>query len=109
MRLFENSVIETDVVLNEISELLKNGVHYSDIAVTCVDNDTAGLLLAKAAMRNIPINFRKGKPLSEYPAGRLPELLRACRNGRLRYRDHEKPAFVPCLYLEGFTDRFSPY
>ena len=81
LRLFENSVIETDVVLNEISELLKNGVHYSDIAVTCVDNDTAGLLLAKAAMRNIPMNFRKGKPLSEYPAGRLPELLRACRMG----------------------------
>ena len=79
LRLFENSVIETDAVLNEISTLLHGGMHYSDIAVTCADNQGAEQLLSKARLRGIPLNYRSGKTLGEYPAGRLAELIRACR------------------------------
>ena len=80
IRLFENSVVETDTVINEITELLNSGTVFQDIAVTAADENTAELFLSKAALRGLPVNYRSGKPLSGYPAGRLPELLRACRN-----------------------------
>ena len=79
-RLFENSAVETDSVLNEITSLLAEGSEASDITVTVADDSTAELFLAGARLRGLPINYRKGKPLAAYPAGRLPELLRACRN-----------------------------
>ncbi|MDC7226469.1 MAG: PD-(D/E)XK nuclease family protein [Spirochaetales bacterium] len=78
IRQFENSVIETDTVLNEISSLLSSGVHHSAIAVTAADESTAELLMSKAGLREIPVNRSSGKPLSEYPAGRLPGLIRSC-------------------------------
>ncbi len=80
LRLFENTVIETDIVLNEIEDLLLCGTDYSDIAVTCADPAAVDILLSAARLRGIPLRHRSGKTLAEYPAGRLPELLRACRN-----------------------------
>ena len=79
LRQFDNSVIETDTVLNEIAALLDAGIHHSEIAVTAADDETADLLLARARLRGIRLIRRSGKPLGEYPAGRLPSLLRGCR------------------------------
>jgi len=80
IKLYENSVIETDTVLSEIASLLAEGTAHTGIAVTVADDKTAELLLSKARLRGIPLNYRSGSPLSDYPAGRLPELIRACRS-----------------------------
>ncbi len=77
--MFENSVAEVDAVLSEAAELLASGCGQSDIAVTSADESVTQILLSRARTRGIPLNCRSGKPLSEHPAGRLPELVRACR------------------------------
>ena len=81
LKQYENSVIETDEVLKRISSLLKSGESFSEIAVTVSDDETADLFISKAKLLDLKMNLRGGKPLSEYPAGRLPGLLRACKIG----------------------------
>ncbi len=78
LRVFENTAIESDVILDEISDLLKAGVEAYDIVVTAADQSIAENLCFKAQLRGIPLNTRSGKPLAEYPAGRLPEFIRSC-------------------------------
>lgn len=78
-RQFDNSVIEVDTVLSEISDLFDAGVSNSMIAVTAADDETADILRQKAVLCGIPLNYRSGRPLADYPAGRLPELIRNCR------------------------------
>jgi RecB family exonuclease len=77
--LFENSVIETDELLSSISSLLESGTPPSDIVISSADEQASALLLAKARLRGLPVISRQGQPLSDYPAGRLPELIRECR------------------------------
>ncbi|MDC7124492.1 MAG: PD-(D/E)XK nuclease family protein [Spirochaetales bacterium] len=79
LRVFENSVIEANAVVTEIKALLKSGTNASSITVTCADDTLARLILSEAKLDDVPISYRKGKSLSEYPAGRLPSLLSECR------------------------------
>ena len=78
IRQFENSVIEADRVLLEITRALDSGIGFSDIAVTCADEETAELLREGALLKGLPLNFRSGKTLADYPAGKLPVFIRSC-------------------------------
>lgn len=77
--LYENSVIETDEILCRTASLLESGVSPSSIVISSADEQISALLSAKAELRGLPISSRQGMPLSDYPAGRLPELIRECR------------------------------
>ncbi|MBI9107721.1 MAG: PD-(D/E)XK nuclease family protein [Spirochaetales bacterium] len=79
LRLFENTVVETDAVLNRISDLLQGGTGAGSIVITSADEQASSLIISKARLRGIPIASRQGSPLADYPAGRLPELIRECR------------------------------
>lgn len=80
IKVFENSLIEVDSVLNDIAMLIKNGTPPYKVLITSPDDETIKLLLSKAKLRGLPVINRSGKPISEYPAGRLPLLLLECQN-----------------------------
>jgi RecB family exonuclease len=70
--LFENSRSELTWLLGRIESLLDRGVKPWEIAVTLTrDEDWEAELLRGARLRGIPLDIRGGRPLSEYPAGRL--------------------------------------
>lgn len=69
---FENARQELDYIIASVDRLLDEGVHPGDIALTLPDFDAWMPYLAEEAqIRDIPIDFRAGRTLSEYPAGRL--------------------------------------
>jgi RecB family exonuclease len=69
---FENARQELDYIIAAVDRLLEGGVHPGDIALTLPDFDAWMPYLAEEAqIRDIPIDFRAGRTLSEYPAGRL--------------------------------------
>ena len=77
--LYENSAIEADSLLNRLADLIAAGAGPSSIVVSSADENVTAILFSKAALRGISLQPRSGRPLSEYPAGRLPSLVRECR------------------------------
>ncbi len=72
LRRFENSVQEIQAALSQIETLLDEGVAQSEIAVTvCEDDRFLTELFSRAAAREIPLQARYGRPLTEHPGGRL--------------------------------------
>jgi len=78
-RFFENSVVEADSVLGRISALLQEGADAGSIIISSADEQSSTLLLSKARLYGLPIASRQGRPLADFPAGRLPQLIRECR------------------------------
>ncbi|WP_455382315.1 PD-(D/E)XK nuclease family protein [Salinispira pacifica] len=80
---YANSVQETNALLDSIESLLEDGVHPRRIVVTlAAAAEYRPMLEREAALRSIPLVFRAGRPLSEYPPGRfLAELGRARARG----------------------------
>ncbi len=69
---FENSVQEIQAALSQIETLLDDEVAQSEIAVTvCEDDRYLTELFSRAAAREIPLQARYGRPLTEHPGGRL--------------------------------------
>lgn len=72
MRRFPDARRECAWVVSGIHRLLMNGSHPGDIAVTLSDYEGwQPVLEEEAAVRDIPLDFRSGKMLTEYAAGRL--------------------------------------
>ncbi|MFW5715117.1 MAG: PD-(D/E)XK nuclease family protein [bacterium] len=69
---FENARQELDYLVSKLDNLLEDGVHPADIAVTLPEFDEwMPYLSEEAEIRNVPLDFRSGRTLAEYPAGRL--------------------------------------
>ena len=69
---FENARQELEHLTSSLHQLLERGAHPADIAVTLPDYDAWWPYLAEEAeLRDIPLDFRSGRTLAEYPAGRL--------------------------------------
>ncbi len=63
---------ELEYVISSLNKLLDRGVHPGDIAISLPEYEAwAPYLAEEAEIRNIPLDFRSGRTLSEYPAGRL--------------------------------------
>ena len=69
---FENARQELDYLVSSVDSLLDAGVHPAEIAITLPEfDDWMPYLSEEAEIRDIPIDFRSGRTLAEYPAGRL--------------------------------------
>ncbi len=69
---FENSRVEVVNTVGRIEALLAEGIPAEDIVVTLCDYEgMAQDLAAEARLRGLPIHFRSGKRLSDYPVSRL--------------------------------------
>jgi len=67
-----SSTKELKDMLSKIGLLIDKGVKVQDIAITLPDmNGWREPLEAEAALRSVPLDFRQGKSLSEYPGGKL--------------------------------------
>ncbi len=76
---FPNAVQELRALCVDLAELLDRGMRADEIAVTAADLPRwEPHLRAEAALRGLPLDFRQGRPLSEYPAGRLFAAIGAC-------------------------------
>ncbi len=72
MRRFPDARQECAWIVSGIHGLLMNGTHPGDIAVTLPDYEGwQPILEEEAEIRDVPIDFRSGKMLTEYAAGRL--------------------------------------
>ncbi|MFI3257628.1 MAG: PD-(D/E)XK nuclease family protein [Spirochaetales bacterium] len=62
------------------------GLHWSDIALSIPDIETAEpYILREFSLYNIPVHFRSAKNLTEYPAGRLFSLIQSCYNEKFSF------------------------
>ncbi len=72
LREYANSVQETRALLDQVEKLLDEGTHPSSIVITLpAAADYQAFLAREALLRRIPLMFRAGKTLSDYPAGRF--------------------------------------
>ncbi|MFP4613075.1 MAG: PD-(D/E)XK nuclease family protein [Spirochaetaceae bacterium] len=78
VREYETARAEIRDASAELERLLEEGVAASDIAVTICGEDAYRSYFTEACRRReIPVSFRAGAPLTDYPAGRFFENLRA--------------------------------
>ena len=76
---YHSSTIELKTLLARIGLLIDKGVRVQDIAITLPDMKGWRVPLeAEAALRSIPLDFRQGKSLSEYPGGKLFQIILGC-------------------------------
>jgi len=76
---FAASTVELKSLLGKIGFLIDSGVRVQDIAITLPDMDGWRVYLnAEAELRSVPLDFRQGKNLSEYPGGRLFRDILSC-------------------------------
>lgn len=76
---FGSSTLELKFLLGEIGSLMDEGVRVQDIAITLPEMKNWRFELeAEAGLRSIPLDFRQGKNLSEYPGARLFQNLLNC-------------------------------
>jgi RecB family exonuclease len=69
---FSSSTLELKFLLGKIGSLMDKGIRVQDIAITLPNMDNWRLdLESEANLRSIPLDFRQGKTLSEYPGARL--------------------------------------
>ena len=72
LREYENSVQETRALLDLVEQLLDEGAQPGSIVITLLAAADYQMFLAREALlRRIPLAFRAGKTLSDYPAGRF--------------------------------------
>lgn len=76
---YHSSAIELKSLLGSIGSLLDKDVRVQDIAITLPDmNGWRVNLEAEASLRSIPLDFRQGKNLSDYPGGKLFKIILNC-------------------------------
>ena len=76
---FPTAIQELRALCLDLADLLDRGERAEEIAVTAADLPRwEPYLRAEAALRGLPLDFRQGRPLSEYPAGRLFTAVGAC-------------------------------
>ncbi|MCF6335300.1 MAG: PD-(D/E)XK nuclease family protein, partial [Spirochaetales bacterium] len=76
---FASSPLELKSLLGKIGSLLDSGVRSQDIAITLPDMDGWRVNLeSEAGLRSIPLDFRQGKSLTEYPGARIFKDLLSC-------------------------------
>lgn len=76
---FNSSTLELKWMLGKVGSLLDSGVRVQDIAISLPDmNGWRVDLEAEATLRSIPLDFRHGKNLSEYPGGKLFRTILSC-------------------------------
>ncbi|HDQ14002.1 MAG TPA: PD-(D/E)XK nuclease family protein [Sediminispirochaeta sp.] len=69
---FGNARLELNWLIRELHRLLEEGVHPSRIALSLPDYEAwRPYLEEEARIRDIPLDFRAGRVLGDYPAGRL--------------------------------------
>ena len=69
---FRDARQELHYLVTRLHGLLEEGIHPADIAVTLPDYEGwQARLEEEAVIRDIPLDFRAGRMLSEYPAGAL--------------------------------------
>ena len=79
MKHFSSSTLELKFLLGQIGSLLDKGIKVQDIAITLPDMEGWQTeLKSEAGLRSIPLDFRQGKSLSEYPGARLFKDLLSC-------------------------------
>lgn len=78
-RVFENSRIETKYIVNRIMRILSRGeAEPQEIWITLADESIASELTTLARLSGLPLEFKKGRPLSEYMPVRLFDGIREC-------------------------------
>jgi len=76
---YRSSTIELKSLLSNVGSLMDKGVSVQDIAITLPDmNGWRVNLEAEASLRSIPLDFRQGKSLSEYPGGKVFKIILGC-------------------------------
>jgi len=75
---FGNVKKEIRWVVNKLRGLLDGGVRPQQIAITVSEEEVLNLLEAQCSLYGIPLDIRKGRSLTQYPAGRLFPSLSAC-------------------------------
>ena len=76
---FENTLAEVRWLLQDIGGRIESGLDVEDIAVTVPDLGTwEDLILSEARIVGIPMTVRQGRPLLDYPVGRLWKGVRDC-------------------------------
>jgi hypothetical protein len=76
---YNSSTAELKSLLGKIGLLMDKGVRVQDIAITLPDMKGWRVPLeAEASLRSIPLDFRQGKSLSEYPGGKLFQIILGC-------------------------------
>jgi len=76
---FSTSTVEIKWLLRRIGDLLDSGVPPDDIAVTLPDMEGWRYKLeSMAALRDIPLSFKQGKAVSDYPGAHFFRLLSDC-------------------------------
>ncbi len=79
IKFFSSSVLELKWLLGEVGALLDRGVKVQDIAITLPEMDSWRIdLKAEALLRSIPLDFRQGMRLSEYPGGKMFGIIINC-------------------------------
>lgn len=78
---FDSALQEIRALCVDLGELLDGGVPVEEIAVTVPDlKGWAPHLTAEAASRGLPLDFREGRPLADYPACRLFAAIASCES-----------------------------
>jgi RecB family exonuclease len=74
---YDNAAEELTGLLDRVERLLEEGIAPQEIAITLPDFDGwRGRLEEAAAIRDLPLSFRSGRPLAELAAGRFFRRLR---------------------------------
>jgi hypothetical protein len=93
--LFDGKLVRTASAVEEIrlvarfavSLIEDAGLSPSDIAVSCPPSPTTRSAWPwNSASGDVPVDLRKGRPITEHPAGRLFSALASCRSTRWSYR-----------------------
>ncbi len=79
LRVFPNSRMESEYLLGRIAALLASGVDPAEIAVTACEYDAwVPVLEDSARYYGVRLEFRRGDPLTTFPAGRIFRRIADC-------------------------------
>jgi len=78
LELYDTALEEVENLCCRLSSLLSEGAEPADVVITLGDDDLLPLLLRTARRLDLPLTPRMGKPLAEYPPGRLFSLIKEC-------------------------------
>ncbi len=76
---FQAASAEIKWLLKQIKDLLDTGISPDEISITLPDMEGwRDRLETMAAIRSIPLSVKEGRPVSEYPGGRIFRMLSEC-------------------------------
>lgn len=78
LELFDTALEEVETLCSRLSRLLSEGAEPGDLVITLGDEELLPLLLRTARRLDLPLTPRMGRPLGEYPPGRLFTLIKEC-------------------------------